>query len=150
MINLPKLCTLLLICLTAAIFAGTPQLDVFQTYQGNFIQETLNEKNGHVLFKTYGKIWLAPPYLFRWQVGHPTQRIILRTHRNYFWVIEPPLDQAIQYQTAQHIAAQLPALLLSGQMQSLKSYFQFKRLVSSRHVKRYQLCLLYTSDAADE
>ncbi len=139
MINWSKSCTLLFILFMAPIFADTPQLESFQTYQGKFIQETLNEKNGHVLFKASGKIWLAPPYLFRWQVGDPIQRIILRTHRNDFWMIEPFLDQATQYETAQHLVTQLPALLLSGQIKSLQSYFQFKRLAFSGHVERYQL-----------
>jgi outer membrane lipoprotein-sorting protein len=139
MMNWPKSCALIFIFLMMPIFADTPQLESFQTYQGKFAQQTLNKKNGHVLFKTSGKIWLAPSSFFRWQVGNPIQRIILQIHHNNFWVIEPPLDQAIQYEAAQHIAAQLPALLLSGQMKSLQSYFQFKRLASSGHVERYQL-----------
>ena len=48
MINWPKSCAFLFIFLMVPIFADTPQLESFQTYQGRFIQQTLNEKNGHI------------------------------------------------------------------------------------------------------
>ena len=116
-----------------------PEFENFETYHAHFTQETIEIKSGKQLFHTTGRVWLSGPIHFRWEVGTPTQQTVLRPNLKDLWVIEPPLEQAMVYHTAQHIAAQLPALLLSGDKRVLSHYFKFIRLSEQDRYVRYRL-----------
>ncbi|MBM93147.1 MAG: hypothetical protein CMF51_00125 [Legionellales bacterium] len=104
-------------------------LSPLETFHAQFQQVTFDQNTRELLFKTQGEVWFKQPYYYRWVLGSPVQSIALKYTQDSFWVIEPPLFQATQYRSAEHLAAQIPLWVLSEPKQ-LKKHFKIKSLKS--------------------
>lgn len=102
-------------------------LSSFSTYQSQFTQQTY--AGGHSLQQAKGRVWIARPGKFRWQIMSPSQQLIIVNGKTV-WNYDADLLQATKttLTSQQNMNA---AFLLSGQVTSLITQFAIKRVTKS-------------------
>ena len=123
----------------------THLLQNLTTYQADFTQITQN-KRGDILQKSYGKMALHRPGLFRWETLSPNQQLIIADGKNV-WIDDKDLQQVThQKQTIQQ-QQQSPGFLLSDSVNHLAT--QFLILMPNKNKLNFKLMpnLIHTKNS---
>ncbi len=104
--------------------------------QAQFKQQVINEK-GEVIQSSDGQMWVKKPQLFRWQVAEPYSQIIV-ANKTHVWLYDQDLEQAVVRNLQQQIS-NVPALLISGNVQDLDANYDVKKLKDSKGLETFVL-----------
>lgn len=108
--------TIWMIVMTQSIYAADPSdelsalLSPVRTMEANFAQ-TVNDNRGKVLQRTSGKMAVARPGKFRWEVKKPSPQLII-ANGSKLWIYDPDLQQ-VTVRALDKATGDTPALLLT-------------------------------------
>ena len=119
----------LIVGLVSCAQASTPislahLLQQYHSFSANFTQVTTLGSGDQR--QASGKLWIAKPNRFRWQVLKPHKQLYLSNGKQV-WTCDQDLQQA----TVQPLSSRLqgtPALLMSGKITKLYQWFTVKKL----------------------
>lgn len=103
----------------------TQMLKNMHSMQADFAQ-TIVDKKGRVLQKSYGHMDLQRPSQFRWDTQQPTKQLIV-TDGKRLWIYDPDLEQVIIRKLVK-AAGETPAMLLSDQDLALGNEFSIRQI----------------------
>lgn len=113
-----------------AIFALTPaqelveKLNQLRTMQATFQQKVYTE-TGRLLQRSTGKMAIARPNRFRWDMTYPTRQLIIADGKQ-LWIYDKDLEQVTVKPLKNNLGA-TPALFLSDNTQSLIHRFSIEK-----------------------
>lgn len=99
------------------------RLNNIRTMQADFTQ-TIITRSAKPLQRSYGKMLLARPGKFRWQVQRPVTQLLVANGKR-LWIYDPDLEQ-VTIRFINQAAGEAPALLLSDANASLARDFIVK------------------------
>ncbi|MFC2990860.1 MULTISPECIES: outer membrane lipoprotein chaperone LolA [Halomonas] len=99
-------------------------LEPLQTFEARFEQHIL-DASGERLQEAHGRMWLARPGKFRWEVEAPYQQEVISDGEEVM-LHDPDLEQAT-IQALDHRVTHTPALLLSGSANDLVDSYDVTR-----------------------
>lgn len=102
----------------------TRMLEPVKTYVADFDQEIL-DSGGQQLQEASGRMWLARPGRFRWEVDAPYEQIVVSNGEDVT-LYDPDLQQAT-VQALDERVTHTPALLLSGSTDELTESYEVAR-----------------------
>ncbi|WP_275287027.1 outer membrane lipoprotein chaperone LolA [Halomonas elongata] len=102
----------------------TRMLEPVKTYVADFDQEIL-DSGGQQLQEASGRMWLARPGRFRWEVDAPYEQIVVSNGEDVT-LYDPDLQQAT-IQALDERVTHTPALLLSGSTDELTESYEVTR-----------------------
>lgn len=102
----------------------THLLEPVKTYVADFDQEIL-DSSGQRLQEASGRMWLARPGRFRWEVDAPYEQIVV-SDGDKVTLYDPDLQQAT-IQALDERVTHTPALLLSGSTDELTESYEVAR-----------------------
>lgn len=102
----------------------TRMLEPVKTYVADFDQEIL-DSSGQQLQEASGRMWLARPGRFRWEVDAPYEQVVV-SNGDEVTLYDPDLQQAT-VQALDERVTHTPALLLSGSTDELTESYEVTR-----------------------
>lgn len=102
----------------------THMLEPVKTYVADFDQEIL-DSGGQRLQEASGRMWLARPGHFRWEVDAPYEQVVV-SNGEEVTLYDPDLQQAT-VQALDERVTHTPALLLSGSTDELTESYEVTR-----------------------
>jgi outer membrane lipoprotein carrier protein len=100
-------------------------LNKTNTLTANFTQKIYDE-NGSVIDQSKGKLMLAKPDFFRWDVTKPMKQLVV-SNAKQVWIYDPDLEQVIIKPVDQAISA-APLAILSGSTSALTKDFKVTKI----------------------
>ncbi len=126
----------LLLIIFQTVFADTTAtdelavlMDNIRTMQATFIQSLVNQSGARIGTKTTGKMAVARPGKFRWEITKPHDQLII-INNNKMISYDPDLSQITNRKVNVNQPGN-PAMLLSSPVESLKQSFQIIKLKKS-------------------
>ena len=113
------------LCVFMPSYAQTPGASLEQllqnidTYQADFVQTVMDDSK--LVQQSSGKFFLLRPGKFRWDVQSPNRQLLIAKDKR-LWIYDPDLEQ-VTVQKVSKAAGATPALLLSGDLQTLNRDF---------------------------
>jgi len=107
----------------------------YRTYQARFVQRTYDGK-GRLVQTSQGRVYLARPGRFRWEVTKPNQQLIIANGK-FLWIYNATLQQATKRRVKRHEDSS-PVALLTGNVSRLAKRFN----IQAKLVKGFQLFTL--------
>ena len=106
----------------------TQQLNNIRSMQADFTQTIVN-KTGKTIVQSEGKMSLARPGKFRWDVKKPVAQLLV-ANGSRLWIYDPDLEQ-VTIRSLVKAAGEAPALLLSDANTTLAKDFYVKQEATS-------------------
>lgn len=100
-------------------------LSTIQSMQANFVQ-TIYNNHGKAIHRSYGRMAIARPGKFRWEVKKPIPQVII-ANQTRLWIYDADLEQ-VTIRPLGQVAGDAPGLLLSQAHQELGRDYQVKFL----------------------
>lgn len=111
-------------------------LSQFNSLSANFSQ-SVSYENGQEGPSAYGQMKLLRPQSFYWHIQSPSEQLIV-TDGHYLWIYDPDLEQVVRRKQSKNDS--VPALLLSGHIESIKHRLTVKKL-SQAPVRKYHILM---------
>ncbi len=112
------------------------QLSVMQSMQANFHQEIHGDK-GELLQQASGEIIIQRPRKLYWSTEQPYQHLVV-TDGETLWVYDIDLEQVSRQPFSAELD-QAPALLLSGEIETISQYYSISEQSAGEGVHSFQL-----------
>jgi outer membrane lipoprotein carrier protein len=120
---------------TSAARQLAERLEPIETMSAEF-QQTVFGARYQVLQEATGRLWLARPLRFRWEVDQPYEQLVV-TDDARLYVYDPDLEQ-VNIEPLDEALRGTPALILAGSLEDIENEFHVT-VVDRNHVEVYQL-----------